>query len=309
MASSTNFFTEGHPLHTLSAAWRERKIQLRAAQLQDANDYLYEVVSRDILSRRAEIHEALLETVWEAKRPSDLSIPLWTYYAAWYDEVPDARDPSYEEAQRLMWTKGYSWFVGLTGLGVDPETITTANRWQCLWGATSCTTVNEVVQHTDFKQRLALMFGRNFWVSMRPTAQRDIREPLGATVTKCELRLHYFPTGNLRPESQTALDAVAAKYAHYRPRTVPVYEKPTVWKGVPSKVERVVLTTLSYESPVPSSPSSMPPLLPTRSNGRVLNPEDMREVARTLFEAEGAVGSYPPPACYCGYHHDGDESE
>jgi hypothetical protein len=323
------FFTEGHPLHTLSAGWRERKTQLRAEQLQDWNDCLYAVVSRDILSRRAEIHEALTTAVSTARRPADLWIPLWSYHATWYDEVPDPSTMAFAESQRILRAKGYNWSIGRAYLGSDPETVSTASDWAYMWGGGTPATVHDVVTHTNFNQRLALMFGDEFWVTTHRVGYKDITRPLPAVVSRFELRLHYFPTGRVPAHRAAILASVRAKYASYRPSPCPVYERPTLWKGVPSKVEPVVPTTLSYESPPTATPRSEPPPLAQRTNGGGLRPDNMTEVARSLCsefdDTHGGIHLYEGPdafqqaardtvescldqraPCHCYYHRESD---
>lgn len=293
------FFTTDFNEIDISTAWETQSKELRAKRLQNQNDLLFTVVRNDIFSRRAEIHADLMTVAQTAMEPNGLSIPLWTYKTARYVKplktIVGTQD--FGDTEYCLRRTGGEWFIGIRRCDESPLHKYYEEGWDSIWRWRSPKSVDEVVRHTDFMNRIALLFGDyHYRVSKQVVRRTVVKEPLEVVVEDVELTLHYWPRGT--PQNvRDSLRKTKAKYETHVPAEMPWVLQPYVWKGALPVVP---------PSPVPHSVPSSPPPLVRQSNGRVLNPEDMREVARTLFEAEGAVGSYPPPPCYCGYHCEPD---
>lgn len=279
------------PQSTLLSAWTKRSTELRANDLQPHNDYLYEVVKSDILARREELHQNLLSAISTSNTPRDLCIPLWNYCTCNYDD-PDL----FSRTEKMIKQRGYEWYVGVILADSDPERCEPED-WDDLWRWKLPKRVHSVVRHTDFLQRIALLFGNtNFWVSYRPVSRKEIRNPTCLTVTKMELVLHYYPKG-VYGKAYEDLRKADVKYATYASESLnPIILKPSVWKGSVEKEPG-----FSNRTPPPHPVLDTPPPLAARSTAGGIGQEDMDEVARQL--------SFDRMPCACGYHHDEDEEE
>lgn len=331
-----SFFTAELPEHNVHAAWRERKTTLRAQQLQDFNDSLYEVVADRILARRDSIYNALIHALNTATDPNGCSVDLWTYNVAHYHSNGSFPD----EMEVRLRSKGYHWLVGRVDHGFDASTVSCENwddegrytgEWTSAW-PTYPQSVHEVVRFTDFRNRIALLFGDDrYRVSYTVVAEKTLTRPVTVLVQKIALRLHYHPRG-LFPRARDALLRTKAKYESYS-STTPWY-MPYVWTGTPGiretdeeeQVRPAEPPGFSNRTPPqPPSPIGEPPPLARRTNGGGLKPEDSPNPARRLsFSgiheytgedalercARDAVAEWAAeargelkPACHCEYHH------
>lgn len=317
------FFNSSFPEHYVHAAWRERKARLHAESLQDFNDLLYQVVSSSILSRRADLMNALLHAVNTATHTSGVSIPLWTYHTAHYkDSWKERHTPmgtatyDCEAMEEKLRRKGYHWLVGTVELGFRPNANLCANEteedgyvgfWDHVWGWNRAPrSVHEVVRATDFCNRIALLFGDDrYRVSWVPVSRKYLTKPLEVSVEKVELRLHYHPRG-LYDHTRKALLDTKLKYQSHVSCVAESWRMPYVWTGAPGHREteqeewaRPVEPEspgLSNRTPTPPPLPASPPPLARRTNGGGLSAEDLEEVAQRLSfeEAPASVQASAP---------------
>lgn len=337
------FFTTSFPETSVRAAWRQRNNQLRARQLQDYNDSLYEVVSDRILARRAEVYNALVNAINAATVTSSVSIPLWTYHTAHYkDSWKERHTPmgtafyATEDMEVKLRRKGYHWLVGTVEHGFTPTSHCVYNdterdgyvgHWDHVWGwGHHPRSVHEVVRLTDFRQRIALLFGDDrYRVSYNVVARKVLRRPLDVVVEKVELLLHYHPRGLYDRARKALLDA-KLKYERHE-AVADSWRVPYVWTGVPGHRETVEEEQVRPAEPPgfsnrtptpPPAPAQPPPLarrtnggglhsphwsgdstpvLATRTVGGGLKPEDFAEVSQRLSfeEAPSSIHEYSGP--------------
>lgn len=340
------FYNTSFPETRVRAAWRQRGQQLRAEQLQDNNDYLYEVVSNNILGRRPELYDALVKAIQTASHPNGYSIPLWTYNVTHYKDSWNNRHTalstafySTEEMEVKLRRKGYHWVVGMVDPYFDPLDVSCVNEterdgyiggWDTAWHwGQRPHSVHDVVRLTDFRHRIALLFGDDCYrVSYDVVARKALHEPLEAWVHRVELRVHYHPRGLYDTRRKEILDT-KLKYESYTPASIDIdthrlMPVPYVWTGVPGYRETVEEETPGFynatpaHAPLPSNPprlargtgglytpstsgystpTSPPPLIAVRSNGDGLRREDFAEVAQRLSfeEAPSSIHSYAGP--------------
>jgi hypothetical protein len=267
------FYSSSFTEDAVLAAWRERKNQLRAKQLQVANDCLYSVVEDSILGRRTELLNALLNAINTAPASQGIPIPLWTYhtshYKGRYRDIVGTTE-WYEMETRLR-RKGYHWVVGRVDRYKDPETTLRADdgAWDYIWGWNGTpTSVHDVVRQTDFRRRIALLFGDDrYRVSYRVTHQKVLSRPLDVVVDKVELRLHFHPRG-LYDRSRKALLDTKLKYESHVPEPED-WRIPYLWTGVEDETPGFSNEPLT---PPPPPPPTEPPVLARRTNGGGIHP-------------------------------------
>lgn len=291
-----SFFTTFFPERAIRAAWYKRTAALKAQRLQVHNDLLFEVVSKVILDARSDIHSALTSAIASAASPRDFHIPLWTYYTAHYDR-PRPKTVADEQMDIRVRKYGYDWVVGIPRNGrIDPERVPLENEyddvgepgWESNWSWNPYPhSVHDIVRSTDFRHRLALMFGDDrYRVSYVTVSQEILDGPPKVVVDEVELRLHYHPHGLNDHSRKPILDA-KLKYADYTPAytrgSLPAY----VWSGVPSAWD-------TPETPAAQNPPSSPPPLARRTNGGGLSAEEFAEVSRilTFDEAPSSIHEY-----------------
>lgn len=286
------FFTADFDEIAISSAWEAQTKAVRAHRLQRHNDILFQVVRDDIFSRRAEIHAALTMVAGTSLTPQGLSIPLWSYntarYTRPYNTVVGTRE--FEIMEEQIQRKGYRWSVGLVPPGFDSAAfaLNPEEEWDSIWRWLQPRSVDEIVRHTDFLNRIALLFGEyHFRISCREVSRKVLDHPLETVVSKMEIRLHYHPRGVYR-WVRNSLQATTDKYEAHRPTELGSL-CPYVWAGAVDVPP----------SPVPHAVPASPPPLARRSNGD--------GIARELFrsEANGTIRAYPLMSCYC----DDSESE
>lgn len=321
-----SFFNASFPEHHVHAAWRERKATLRAQHLQDFNDLLYQVVSSSILSRRADLMNALIHAVNTATHTSGVSIPLWTYHTAHYKDSWKERHTPMGEAtydceamEEKLRRKGYHWLVGTVELGFRPNANMCTNEteedgyvgaWDHIWGWNRAPrSVHEVVRATDFCNRIALLFGDDrYRVSWVPVSRKYLTKPLEVSVEKVELRLHYHPRG-LYDRTRKGLLDTKLKYQSHVSCVAESWRMPYVWTGAPRhreteqeewarpiEPESPGLSNVA-PTPAPAPVPSSPPPLARRTNGGGLSAEEFAEVAQRLSfeEAPSSIHHYEGP--------------
>jgi hypothetical protein len=267
------FYSSSFTEDAVLAAWRERKTKLLAKQLQDANDYLYSVVEESILGRRTELLNALLDAINTAPSSQNISVPLWSYHTAHYkDRYRNiVGTPAWYTMETRLRRKGYHWVVGRVDRYKDPQELLRADdgTWDYIWGWTSVPrSVHDVVRRTDFRQRIALLFGDDrYRVSYRVTHRKVLTRPLGVVVEKVELRLHFHPRG-LYDRSRKALLDTKLKYESHVPEPED-WRIPYVWTGVDA--ETPGLSNEPVTPPMPPPPTE-PPALARRTNGGGIHP-------------------------------------
>lgn len=331
-----SFFNSSFPERNIRAAWYENKTKTRALHLQPFNDYLFDVVSKHILNHRNEIYSALLEG-FTTDNSSTVSVPLWTYNMAFYPEAPTnlSDSPDFPAVEKMIRSKGYRWMVGLADPHFNAENVDCGEGWESAWlWNPRPRSVHDVVRWTDFRNRIALMFGNScFRVSYNTVMRKWIPGPLEILVEQIELHLHYHP-GGLYESTHKAILNTKLKYDSYvSAHEYHHYFMPYVWSGIPSQCDTPKPKSMpSSPPPLPrrsnlsgeSTPNSMPPLVSARSNGMGLSADDISEISRRLsFEqAPSSVHDYSGTnaleqcasdavaewnreqrACYCGYHY------
>jgi hypothetical protein len=321
------FFTSDYDEIALSTAWEMQLKTMRAKRLQHQNDLLFTVVRDDIFSRRAEIHAALMTVARTSLTPNGLSVPLWTYKTAHYvkpfREIVGTQE--FLDTEQVIRRTGGEWFVGIRRSDEHPLDRFHEDGWDSIWRWRPVATVDEVVRHTDFMNRIALLFGdHHYRVSKEVVRRTVLDEPLEVVVEEVELTLHYFPRGVYR-NVRDALQRTKDKYETHAPAELPWALRPYVWTGAGD---------VDPPSPIPHDVPASPPPVARRSNGGgILNPED--EVNRRLdfsiqtyegedafecaardcvahlirSEADGSLRAYPRTGCYCGYDHEDSEEE
>ena len=295
-----SFFTPDFPSTIVHAKWHQRRAYLRAHQLQASNDALYAVVRDSLLARRGELHAALLTAVATASTPADLQIPLWTYHTAHYLASVGSLDYEVVEATEvLLRDKGYRWMVGLAYREFDPDTFAyDSYEWDAIWRWRTPQSVHDVVRHTDFLARLALLFEDDgYRVSYRVAARKVLSEPTDVVVERVELVLHYHPNG-LYDHLVASLRAASLKYESHVAECA-TWDRPFVWQGRPD-----LEAATPPSSPTASAAAAAPPPLIRRSNAEGIQVSDLEEVAQELFLPTVDDPHTPPTACHCGYHHD-----
>ena len=288
------FFTSDYDEIAISTAWEMQQKDMRAKRLQHQNDLLFAVVRDDIFSRRAEIHAALMTVARTSLTPNGLSVPLWTYKTAHYvkpfREIVGTQE--FLDTEKFLRRTGGEWFVGIRRGDESPLHQYYEEGFDSIWRWRPVAAVDDVVRHTDFMNRIALLFGYSLYQVSKRVVQRTVHnEPLEVVVEDVELTLHYWPRGN-RQHVRDALRLTREKYETHEADELPGVLLPYVWTGA---------LQLDPPSPVPHAVPASPPLLARRSNGG--------GVARELFrsEADGTIRSYPLlDACYCGYNTDSD---
>lgn len=322
------FFTSDYDETALSTAWEMQFKTIRAKRLQHQNDLLFTVVRDDIFSRRAEIHAALMTVARTSLTPNGLSVPLWTYKTAHYvkpfREIVGTQE--FLDTEQVIRRTGGEWFVGIRRSDEHPLDRFHEDGWDSIWRWRPVATVDEVVRHTDFMNRIALLFGdHHYRVSKEVVRRTVLAEPLEVVVEDVELTLHYWPRG-VRHHVRDVLRLTKEKYETHEPDELPGVLLPYVWKGV---------RDADPPSPVPHAVPSSPPQLPRRSNGggiqavedevnrridfasiQTYEGEDAferaaRDCVADLIrsEADGSLRSYPLTSCYCGYAHSESEEE
>ena len=311
------FFNSAYDEIALSTAWEMQLKTIRAKRLQHQNDLLFTVVRDDILSRRAEIHADLMSVARTSLTPNGLSIPLWTYKTAHYTQPFKTIVGTQEflDTEQVIRRTGGEWFVGIRRNDEHPLDRFHEDGWDSIWRWRPVATVDEVVRHTDFMNRIALLFGDHHYRVSRQVVRRTVlREPLEVVVEDVELTLHYWPRG-VRQHVHDVLRLTKEKYETYMPAEMPGVLCPYVWKGVGDA---------DPPSPAPHAvPPSPPPLARRTNGGGIQAAED--EVNRRLdysiqvYEGEDAferaardtvadlISSSSRPECYCGYAHSDSE--
>jgi hypothetical protein len=300
------FFTSDYDEIEISTAWEMQFKRIRAQRLQHQNDLLFTVVRDDIFSRRAEIYADLLSVTRTSLTPNGLSIPLWTYKTAHY--VKPFRDiigtQEFLDTEKVLRRTGGEWFIGIRRGDESPLHKYYEEGWDSIWRWRPVATVDDVVRHTDFMNRIALLFGDyHYRVSKEVVRRTVLNEPLEVVVEEVQLTLHYWPRG-VRHHLRDILRLTKEKYATHEPAEMPGVLLPYVWTGG---------LLMDPPSPVPRAAPSSPPPLARRSSGG--------GVARTLsFEDTGSVYEYEgedaferaardmlADVCYCGQHHSDSE--
>lgn len=226
-------------LQTLKATWRTGKLERR---YQFYNDLLYDIVSRDILTRRSEIYDQLLEAARTSKSPRQLSVPIWRYNGVRYLQNLSTHtqrlqhEHGYQDRVNKVGNhirySGYQWYVGLINSDFDVQSagfIRKEEDWNRYW-ARAPIPVRTVIRKTDFLERIALLFGNMFHVTERST---DTLAQFRNDSLKCEtfeLCLHYYPNG-LPPQLHQYCAHVREKYSVHIPSRIEANETVYLWKG------------------------------------------------------------------------------
>lgn len=189
MAAST-FFNSSYTLEEIQDAWMTRSKELEEDKLQAHNDLLYAYLSNDILARRYEIHRELLHAIQTAHSRTELRIPLWTFTAVHFTEKKD----NYHELLR-----------GIRDLGGDWTISSLAKEKQSIWN---------VVKKTDICQRLALLFGDNFYVNYSAASFQPSMSGNGWYCLDWNLVLQFYPNAIwMSQHCRYRLDVTSKKYA------------------------------------------------------------------------------------------------
>ena len=300
------FFTSDFNEIDLSTAWEMQLKTIRAKRLQHQNDLLFTVVRDDIFNRRAELHAALMTVARTSLTPNGLSIPLWSYKTAHYvqpfREIVGTQE--FLDTEKVLRRTGGEWFVGIRRGDESPLHQYYEEGFDSIWRWRPVAAVDDVVRHTDFMNRIALLFGDyHYRVSKQVVRRTVLNEPLEVVVEDVELTLHYWPRGT-RQHVRDALQMTKEKYETHEADELPGVLLPYVWTGA---------LRMDPPSPMPHAALSSPPPLARRSSGG--------GVARTLsFGDEGSVYEYEgedaferaardmlADACYCGQHHSDSE--
>ena len=278
----------------LSTAWSTRSREIEAKRLQEHSDLLYDILRFDFVARGQSLQDDLLHVIQNANSKTELQIPLWSYNHTYHDvKYSDVSPEVYLEMLKTIHKNGYRWSVGLLHPGTsDEEDIWEEYPWE-----KHPASVDSVFRKTDLLQRLAILFGDDYRISIFPVSVKVLTEPYEARVVKCELRLHYYPKG-LPDYMWNKHDEVRQRYMDY---AAPEWNgTPSVWTGL-SRDDPPALPPSRASTPPPPLVSDEPPPLARRSNGGgvQLLGEDFVGVSRRL--------SFNVSPCHCGYHHDEDE--
>jgi hypothetical protein len=272
----------------LATAWSTRSREIEAQRLQEHSDLLYDVLRSDFVARRQSLQDDLLHVIQNANSKTELHIPLWSYnYTYHVTKHSDISPEVYVEMLDTIRKNGYQWSVGL----LEPGTSVEDDLWEKY-----PTSVESVFRKTDLLQRLAILFGDDYRISIFPVSVKFLTEPYEARVVKCELRLHYYPKG-LPDYMWNKHDEVRQRYMDY---AAPEWNgTPAVWTGC--RDDPPALPPSRASTPPPPLVSDEPPPLARRSNGGgvQLLGEDFDGVSRRL--------SFNVSPCHCGYHHEEDE--
>lgn len=230
---------------TLDATWRLREKSLREDRLQMYNDILFDIVMREVASRRTEINQALRISIMNATAPVGMSVPIWSFRSTEHFGDTAVRDTRFN---------GDEWYVGMVSANRDEEYLfLDPNNWFYDWSG-SPESVFRVIRHTDFCDRLALQLGAsNVIVDVRPDLSAIVYETPQYRTRGYVLQLHYYPK-NLPFWAVERRRDVAEKYKEYVAPHLDIadHAKPFLWKGTPS-------------TPLTRSPASSPPPLRRRT--------------------------------------------
>ena len=302
---------------TLSSAWNQRRQQMRVERLQEYADILYDALAMEFRDTRGDIAASLRTAIATARDKSDLHTTLWTFHSSLYRQpwADIAYTPDYYKMDNYLRRRGYEWFVGPlkeTAPRMTASVINDSAAWDACW-LRQPVSVYSVFKHTDIAPRLARLFGENsFRVSVELAATKRITAPLGVSVRKYNVVLHYYPEGlpaALREQEQKLAD----KYGDLLPPlTRHVYvatsTRPFIWKGVEEE------PGFSNETPrmrADSDTDSLPPLIRTdpppleRRHGageaRVHVYEGADAMQRAARDTLSSILNEATP-CHCGYH-------
>ena len=260
----------------LGTAWSTRSREIEAHRLQEHSDLLYECLRSEFVARRQLLQDDLLHVILNATSRNELSIPIWTYKYMYHGSNGSDLD-------RIR----YEWSVGLLHPWTTSEDL---DRFDGIWEKTPVS-VESVFRKTDILQRLALLFGDDYRISIVPISVKILDE---ARVATCELRLNYYPNG-LPDYMWYKHDEVRQRYTDYAaPEWVGF---PYVWSGY-----NPALPPSRASTPPPALVPDEPPVLPRRSNGG-----GVQLLGEDFFDGVSRRLSFNVSPCHCGYHHDEED--
>lgn len=222
----------------INATWDHRTKSLREDKLQCYNDLLFDVVMRDVASRRTEINRALRISAMNATAPVGLAVPIWSFRSTEYFGERDDEEVRFN---------GNEWYIGMVEADQEEDAFDDPDNWYYAWSR-SPETVFRVLRHTDFCDRLALQLGAsNVVVDVRVEPNAPVVETPEYRSRGYTLQLHYYPK-KLPDWAVERRRDVADKYDHYVAPHLSIahHVKPFLWTGLPT-------------TPPPRSPASSPP--------------------------------------------------
>ena len=235
MASPSGIFNTIEVNSDLFSTWMRRQAELTTLRHQPYPDlFLDQVLWPQLLSKKDAILAALKEKCATAERPSDLSVPLWSFShvfqerksplegevgSAWHHLALERGDKS---AQRLQQIYENGWHPTLMLLVDDEDSGMILEK----------VTLYNTIKKTDFCHQLAARFGNNFVVSLFTEEVQLEMDPSGQTFRRptFSLRLHYFPWG-LPAHHEQKRSAFVEKFALRERRKLMAGEKLVFQKG------------------------------------------------------------------------------
>ena len=239
-----------------------------ASDLQPYNDLLFDIISKEVSAKKAELMESLNSQINNHPvRLTRVCVPIWSYNSRIYTKSretynEEVRNMTYmqrvdadrqeKEQNRICEENGWHWTIGVESA---VQWLDEPTNWKL-----QPVPVNLVIRKTDLLWRLSLMFARD--VLIEHVYKGRVYSCKNYLIEKYELRATFFLNGFSRHAKklrENVSKKYSAGYEPYRPDTTfgPTASDSVVLTGPGREPPKTPPTTAVSTPMVPNAPRRM----------------------------------------------------